>query len=193
MTLATLRARAARHSGLPLATSVLVLALDARMNSNTVVVTLPPASSSSGRGAPGVRQSGDAPARRFAEWLDWGAPGLAEAAVACDWEGHFAGEVRVGPAPRLAPLDASAFAAALDWLLTESVSFYRIEIVDAASIRDEFLRAELPGPEAAWRYFDVDVSALDTRLEYFDHFGNDCCLAWTNGTTMRALFTNGAA
>lgn len=53
-------------------------------------------------------------------------------------------------------------------------------------------RDEVPGPAAAWRYFDVDVSGLDARLDYFEHLGNDRCLAWTNGPTMRVLFTNGS-
>jgi hypothetical protein len=163
----------------PLGTWLLVSALDARMNSNTVVSSVP------------VVDPSAHPAEILADWLDAGAPGLAAAAAACDWEGQFE-EVRPGAPPLLGELRERGFVAALDALLTRSTSFYDRVVAEPETVRDRFLDAELGPDRHRWRFFAVDVASLAGRFEYFDHLGNDHCLLWCDARSMRVLFTNGS-
>lgn len=159
--------------------AMLVIALDHRMNSNTVLATVE---------ATGPSRD---PSTWFASWLDAGAPGLAAAARACDWEGHF-DRVVPGPAPTLRLLSLDAFVARLDWLLGESCSFYHRTLADPVAVRAAFVDAELGEAADRFRFYEVDAAEIAPRLDYFDGLGNDACLLWTDGERMGVLFTNGS-
>lgn len=180
LTLEALRAEVSRSRlrALSPGAALLVRALDVRMNSNTVLATA----------AQGVV---DDPPGAFARWLDAGAPGLREAATACDWDGHFE-VVRAGAAPTVRALDAAEFVTAIDALLQTSLSFYGFTLAEPVALREEFLFDELGGAFEGWRFYEADVDSLDARFDYFDHFGNDRCLFWSDGRTLRVLFTNGS-
>lgn len=181
ITVAELVAEAARpvYRQLATGTAMLVIALDHRMNSNTVIATVPP-----------VGPSRD-PATWLARWLDDGAPGLAKAAQACDWADSLAAIVP-GEAPILRLISRDAFVARLDWLLASSLTFYDRVLVDPTAVRDAFVEAELGHGADAFRFYEVDVPTLAPRVRYFDGFDNDACLVWTDGEHMRVLFTNGS-
>lgn len=181
ITHAGLVAEAARPAYRQLATgtAMLIIALDHRMNSNTVIATVPP-----------VGASRD-PATWFARWLDDGAPGLAAAAEACDWADSL-DVIEPGDAPILRLLSRDAFVARLDWLLTSSLTFYDRVLVDPRAVREAFVEAELGRRSDAYRYYEADVPTLAPRVKYFDGFDNDACLVWTDGEQMRVLFTNGS-
>lgn len=166
-------------STLPRESALFVRALDQRMNSNTVLATVP-----------GGPEEGSL-LERFARWLDAGAPGLARAAEECDWEGHFA-RVRPGPAPRARALTAAEFREALDWLLRESLSFYAIDLAEPEALREGLLAAELPEGAEAGEFYEVEVASLERRVDYFDEQGNDRCLLFAAGARARVLFTNGS-
>jgi hypothetical protein len=127
----------------------------------------------------------------FARWLDDGAPGLADAARACDWDDHFR-EVRPGAAPWLSPIGKRSFLDEITALLTTSPSPYENTIADPKAVLDAFVAAEFPKGLDGFRFFSVDVPSLDVRFEYFDHLGSDRCLLWYDGALMRVLFTNGS-
>jgi hypothetical protein len=149
------------------------------MNSNTVVATVP------------LPREGEEPFAVLARWLDDGAPGLADAARACDWDGHFE-EVRPGPAPWLSALGSKGFVNEVMALLTTSWSPYDVRLEEPKEVLDAFLAAEFPDGLEGWRFFAVDLQSLDVRFDYFDHFGSDRCLLWYDGAVMRVLFTNGS-
>lgn len=179
--LVALRLEAARpaYRRLATGTAMLIIALDHRMNSNTVIATIPPVGSS--------RE----PAVWLARWLDDGAPGLAAAAEACEWAETLA-TIVPGEAPSLRPLSHEAFVARIDWLLTSSWSFYDHVLAEPVAVRDAFIDAELGRRADAYCYYEVDVPGLAPRVSYFDGFPNDACLVWTDGEQMRVLFTNGS-
>jgi hypothetical protein len=163
----------------PEATSIFLVALDWRMNSNSVLASVP-------------SFSGGAPADAFATWLDAGAPGLAKAAEDCTWEGRL-DDFAPGPAPTLTPLGSGEFVDALRALLTTSLSFYEQRIDDPETILSSFLEAEFGDGRAlaSFRFFRVAVSDLERRTKYFDGLENDACLLWCR-ENMRVLFVNGS-
>lgn len=169
----------AARSLLPFDSEVFLHAIEMRMNANPVLASFSPA-----------RPDAD-PAMAFGTWLDDGAPGLAEAAVECEQEDHLT-FVKPGDPPGLTAMTADAFVGALRAMLTTSITFYDITIVDADVVLDGFLRAEFPGGLSPCRFFDVDLGALEARTDYFDSMGNDRCLLWSSPHQMRVLFVNGS-
>jgi hypothetical protein len=180
LTLESLRQEVKRegHRGVPEATSIFLRAVDWRMNSNSVLASVPTFSG----GDPGVA---------FVTWLDSGAPGLSEAANNCDWEGRF-DDLSPGPAPSLVPLSGAKFVDTLRAMLTTSISYYHIRIAEPETILSAFLDAEFDQANLApYRFFRVPVSELECRTHYFDGFESDDCLIWCRDT-MRVLFVNGS-
>jgi hypothetical protein len=155
---------------------------------------------------PGAAVPAEPPWARFAAWLDAGAPGLIDAASECMVEdllglaGHAVAEsdrryvsYEPGAPPTWSSLSLGDLVRRLRWLLTDSPAPYGTTIAEPERVLQDFIAAELGDVHRrGWAAFSIDPSSLSPRTRYFDGLPGDSCSGWTDGTTLKVLFTNGS-
>jgi hypothetical protein len=174
---------------------IFLAALAHRMNGHPLLVAVPDGFEPTRR-----------PQARFAAWLDAGAPGLVDAACECMVEdflglgGHVVDELDrkyvsydPGPPPAWASWSFADLVLRLRWLLAGSPAPYGTVIADPERALQDFIAAEIGDPRSpGWAAFSIDPASLAPRSGYFSLASpSEGCSGWSDGTTLKVLFTNG--
>lgn len=183
---------------LPDDTLLYLRAIDWRMNSQSILCSIPMEDRSKNPAEP---FSIDA---HFSSWLSENAPGLRDAAAACSWD-DLGMRTTLATTPNLQPLTAEEFLKQLRWFLYDSLNFYAHRIEAAPEVLERFLASEFQHQLQDYSFFRVDVASVRECIvyalppdfvtlsgSYFDNFGNDSCHLWYNEHSCKVLLTNGS-